>query len=144
MRSKSITWDQMGANGHGKRQVRGLVIGWYKKLSNLEEILWWCGAVWFGRELALLPRVMVGWMGISTFRFWRMSFSKLLEHYDLNPPDIIFQQNNDPKHICKKVKGWLKKQDFRTMVWPAVSWPKPYWTFLGMAQEETCKAWKPF
>ena len=44
-----------------------------------------------------------------------------LEHYDLNPPDIIFQQDNDPKHICKKVKEWLEEQDFRIMVWPAQS-----------------------
>ena len=39
MRPKSIAWGQMGANGHGKRQVRGSVIGWYKELSNLEEVL---------------------------------------------------------------------------------------------------------
>ena len=34
---------------------------------------------------------------------------------------ISFQQNNDPKHTCKKVKEWLEEQDFRTMVWPAQS-----------------------
>ena len=27
-----------------------------------------------------------------------------LEYYGLNPPDIIFQQDNDPKHTCRLVK----------------------------------------
>ena len=44
-----------------------------------------------------------------------------LEYYGLNPPDIIFQQDNNPKHTCRKVKEWLEEQDFKTMIWPAQS-----------------------
>src|ERR1700761_241542 len=44
-----------------------------------------------------------------------------LEHSGLNPPDILFQQDNGPKHTSKKVKEWLGEQEFRTMVWPAQS-----------------------
>ena len=44
-----------------------------------------------------------------------------LEYYGLNPPDIIFQQDNDPKHTSRLVKNWLEEQEFRTLVWPAQS-----------------------
>ena len=30
-----------------------------------------------------------------------------LKHYGLNPPDITFWQDNDPKNTFKRVKKWL-------------------------------------
>ena len=44
-----------------------------------------------------------------------------IQYHGLDPSNIIFQQDNDLKHTCKKVKEWLAEQDFRTMVWPAQS-----------------------
>jgi len=40
----------------------------------------------------------------------------ILQFHDINPFDIIFQQDNDLKHTCKKMKKWLEEQDFETMV----------------------------
>ena len=44
-----------------------------------------------------------------------------LEYHGLNSPDIIFQQDIDPKHTSKKIKKWLEEQEFGTMIWPAQS-----------------------
>jgi hypothetical protein len=43
----------------------------------------------------------------------------VLQYYGFNSLDITFLQDNDPKHIYRKVQKWLEKQDFETMVWPA-------------------------
>ena len=44
-----------------------------------------------------------------------------LQYYHFNSSDIMFQQDDDPKHTCRKVKEWLEKQDFETIVWSAHS-----------------------
>lgn len=55
------------------------------------------------------------------FQILKDELLNTLQYYDLDPPNIIFQQDYDLKHTCKKVKEWLEEQDFSTMVWPAQS-----------------------
>ena len=44
-----------------------------------------------------------------------------LEYYGKEEEDIIFQQNNNPKHIPKVAKAWFQDHEIEIMEWPPQS-----------------------
>ena len=48
-------------------------------------------------------------------------FLKTLEHYDFDKDDIIFQQDNDPKHTSRLAQSWFNNHGIKLLQWPAQS-----------------------
>jgi hypothetical protein len=44
-----------------------------------------------------------------------------LDYYGLQVDQIIFHEDNDPKHTCKRAKEWFQKKDMEVYVWLAQS-----------------------
>ena len=44
-----------------------------------------------------------------------------LDWYCHNVKNIIFQQDNDSKHTCKRVQKWFDTQGIKVLQWPAQS-----------------------
>ena len=44
-----------------------------------------------------------------------------LEGWGKDQDHFIFQQDNDPKHTCRKATEWFDRHGIEVMVWPAQS-----------------------
>jgi DDE superfamily endonuclease len=105
-------WKKAG-EGLSDRLVEGTV-----KFGGGSVMMWGC-MTWDGVGMACK---IDGKMDANLYvQILEDELQQTLVDYGFTPEDIIFQQDNDPKHTSRKAKEWLREHGFEVMVWPAQS-----------------------
>jgi transposase len=105
-------WKKAG-EGLSDRLVEGTV-----KFGGGSAMVWGC-MTWEGVGLACKIN---GKMDAQLYvQIMEEELQQTLEFYGKTPDDIIFQQDNDPKHTSRRAKEWFQNHGFEVMVWPAQS-----------------------
>ena len=63
------------------------------------------------------PRLMGGYAKLYV-GILEDELQESFKYYKKKPGDIIFQQDNDPKHKSKLAMNWLGDSGMEVMVWP--------------------------
>jgi hypothetical protein len=109
---RTITWKMVG-EGLSDRLVEGTL-----KFGGGSLMMWGC-MMWEGVGYACK---IDGKMDADLYvQILDEDLQASIEFYDKSPEDIIFQQDNDPKHTSGKAKRWFQDNDIKVLSWPAQS-----------------------
>jgi hypothetical protein len=88
------------------------------KFGGGSAMVWGC-MMWEGPGLACkIDGIMDGELYV---RILDEDLQGSLDYYGKNIEDIIFQQDNDPKHTCRLAKAWFQDNGVEVLLWPAQS-----------------------
>ena len=105
-------WKEKG-EGLSDRLVEGTV-----KYGGGNLMMWGCMS-WHGVGFACrIDGKMDGELYESILKDELM---KTLEWFGQGVGDIVFQQDNDLKHTCKRARNWFKNKNLEVLQWPAQS-----------------------
>lgn len=51
----------------------------------------------------------------------RCGYFSTVEMHGYDSGQVVFQQDNDPKHVSRRTKEWISAQNIRVMLWPSCS-----------------------
>ena len=105
-------WKKVG-EGLSDRLVQGTV-----KFGGGSVMIWGC-MMWKG--IGYATRIE-GRMDGELYRsILEDELQESIRYHQLSNDDIIFQQDNDPKHTSKKAKDWFEEHNMNVLKWPAQS-----------------------
>ncbi|KAG1191305.1 hypothetical protein G6F70_009323 [Rhizopus microsporus] len=107
MRPKSIVWGLMGSNGYGFRKHGGGSI-----------FLWSC---FNAKGPGYITEILGGLDSKLYCQILSEDLMATLDDYHLNTADIVFQQDNDPKHRSKLAIKLFQENNVKLLEWPAYS-----------------------
>jgi hypothetical protein len=105
-------WKKQG-EGLSDRVVEGTV-----KFGGGNLMMWGC-MLWEGPGFAC--KIDGKMDGDLYIKIMQDELGESLAYYNKRPEEVIFQQDNDPKHNCKKAKEYFQSQDYQVLSWPAQS-----------------------
>jgi transposase len=109
---KSYAWVGDG-EAYSDKAVTGTV-----KFGGGSLMMWGC-MTWEG--VGYSTRIDVRMDGDLYVRILQEELQETFAFYGLDPSEVIFQQDNDPKHTCKKAKEYFKTSHLQVLTWPAQS-----------------------
>ena len=129
-RSKKVSWSDetkincLGSDGRKwvwKKDGEGLsdrLVEGTKKFGGGSLMMWGC-MTW--EEAGYACRINVKMDGDLYVKILEEELQEGIRFYNKTKDYIIFQQEIDPKHTCKKVKQWFPDHEHQVMDWPAQS-----------------------
>jgi Transposase/DDE superfamily endonuclease len=105
-------WKKAG-EGLSDRLVQGT-----QKFGGGSVMVWGC-MLWDGPGYAC--RIDGRMDGDLYIKILEEDLQESLNYYGKDAGDVIFQQDNDSKHTCKKAQTWFQNHDLNVLLWPAQS-----------------------
>jgi hypothetical protein len=105
-------WKKSG-EGLSDRLVEGT-----QKFGGGSVMVWGC-MLWDGPGYAC--RIDGRMDGDLYIKILEEDLQESLNYFDKDAGDVIFQQDNDSKHTCKKAQTWFQDHDLNVLLWPAQS-----------------------
>ncbi len=105
-------WKKAG-EGLSDRLVQGT-----QKFGSGSLMTWGC-MLWDGVGYAC--RIDGNMNGDLYTKILEEDLQESLSYFGKDAGEVIFQQDNDPKHVCQKARTWFEGNGFKVLPWPAQS-----------------------